>query len=63
MVRKMIGTFKKKTIAKTNQKQFRIEKVIDKSDDKLYVNGKDMIINLTVGLIKEMLYNNESMFS
>ena len=63
MVRKMIGTFKKKKIAKTNQKQFKIEKVIDKSDDKLYVNGKDMIINLTVGLIKEMLYNNESMFS
>ena len=62
MVRKMIGTFKKKD-CKNKSKKFRIEKVIDKSDDKLYVNGKDMIINLTVGLIKEMLYNNESMFS
>ena len=36
----MIGTFYKKEPQKTNQEEFRIEKVIKKKDDKLYVKWK-----------------------
>ena len=32
--------FKKKLIAKTNQKEFRIEKIIQRKGDKLYVKWK-----------------------
>ena len=34
------GTFKKKELQKTNQKKFRIEKVIKRKGDKLYVKWK-----------------------
>ena len=34
---KIIGTFYEKEIQKTNQKEFRIEKVLKKKGDKLYV--------------------------
>ena len=37
---KIVGTFYEKRIAKTNQKEFRIEKVIKKIGDKLYVKWK-----------------------
>ena len=33
----IIGTFYEKELQKTNQQEFRIEKVIKKKDDKLYV--------------------------
>ena len=35
--------FEKKTIAKTNQKEFRIEKIIQRKGDKLYVKWKERI--------------------
>ena len=43
----IIGTFYENKLQKTNQKEFRIEKVIKKKDDKLYVkwNGYDNSIN------------------
>ena len=50
-------------IIKTNQKELRIEKVIKKKGNELYSNGKVMIILLIVGLIKLMLYKNESILS
>ena len=34
---KIVGTFYEKELQKTNQKEFRIEKVIRKKGDKLYV--------------------------
>ena len=37
----IIGTFYKNEFQKTNQKEFRIEKVIKRKGDKLYVNWKD----------------------
>ena len=46
----VVGTFHKSELKKTNQLQFRIEKVIKRKCDKL--NGKDTIIRLIVGLIK-----------
>ena len=36
----IIGTFYEKELQKTNQKEFRIEKVIKRKDDKLYVKWK-----------------------
>ena len=36
----IIGTFYEKELQKTNQKEFRIEKVLQKKGDKLYVKWK-----------------------
>ena len=36
-VKKIVGTCYEKIIAKKNQKEFRVEKVIKKNDHKLYV--------------------------
>ena len=35
------GSIYKKELQKTNQKEFRIEKILKKKDDKLYVKWKD----------------------
>ena len=48
----MVGTFYEKELQKTNQQEFRIEKVIKRKGDKLYLNGKVMIVHLIAGLIK-----------
>ena len=59
----------KKNCKKTNQEEFRMEKVITKKKTSYMSNGKDMIICLIVGLIKRMLlneillYKNELAFS
>ena len=60
---KVIGTFYEKELQKTNQKEFRIEKILKRKGDKLYVKWKGMIILLIVGLIKKTLFKNESIFS
>ena len=52
----IVGTFYVKELQKTNQKEFRVKKVIKKKGDKLYVkwiNGKAAIVPLTVGLIRK----------
>ena len=36
----IVGTFYKKELQKTNQKEFRVEKVIKTKSDKLYVKWK-----------------------
>ena len=36
----MVGTFYEKELQKTNQQEFRIEKVIKRKGDKLYVKWK-----------------------
>ena len=50
----IIGTFFEKELQKTNQEEFRIEKGDRRKGDKLYVNGKVMMIHLIVGLIKQV---------
>ena len=50
----IIGTFYEKLLQKTNQKEFRIEKVIKRKGDKVMSNGKVMIIHLIFGLIKKI---------
>ena len=54
MVKELLEVFMKKT----NQKEFRIEKVIREKVINYMSNGKDMIIVLMVGLIKKTLYKN-----
>ena len=52
----IIGTFYEKELQKTNQQEFRIEKVIKKKVDKVinYMsNGKIVIVHLIAGLIKK----------
>ena len=46
----------------TNQEEFGIEKIIKRKGDKLYVNGKAMIIQLITGLIKKILYKISQYF-
>ena len=36
----IVGTFYKKELQKTNQKEFRVEKLIKRKSDKLYVKWK-----------------------
>ena len=49
----IMGTFYEKELQKTNQEEFRIEKVIKRKVIKCMLNGKDMIICLIVGLKKQ----------
>ena len=44
-------TLYEKELRKTNQKEFRVEKVINRKDDKLYVKWKGYDKLLTVELI------------
>ena len=60
---KVIGTFYEKELQKTNQKEFRIERVLKKKVISCMLNGNCMIILSIVGLIKKTLYKNESIFS
>ena len=41
MVKKLLEHFMKKELQKTNQQEFRIEKLIKRKGDKLYVKWKD----------------------
>ena len=50
----IIGTFYEKELQKTNQKEFRTEKVIKTNEDNLYVNGKVIKPYLIVGLIEKI---------
>ena len=51
----IIGTLYEKELQKTNQQEFRIEKVIKKKKDDNYMSyGKVMIVHLIVALIKKI---------
>ena len=49
----IIGTFYEKEFQKTNQQEFRIEKVIKKKETSYMSNGKGMTVHLIAGLIKK----------
>ena len=46
----IVATFYDKELQKTNQKEFKVEKVIKRN---YMLNGKATVILLTVGLIKQ----------
>ena len=67
IVKKLLDHFMKKNY-KTNQKEFRIEKVIRKNGDKLYVKWKGYDNSFNSWIDKKrcsviLLYKNESIFS
>ena len=47
------GTFYEKELQKSNQKEFRIEKVTKKKETNYMLNGTNMIIHLVAGFIKK----------
>ena len=57
-----IGTFYEKELLGTNQQECRIERVIKKKVDKLYVKWKVIIIHLIVGSIKKTSYKTSKYF-
>ena len=54
----IIGTFYEKVLQETNQKKFRMEKVLKKKDDKLYVKwkGYDNSFNSSIDK-KDLVYS------
>ena len=58
----MVKRLLEKELQKTNQKEFRTEKVIKRKVINCMSNGKGMTIYLIAGLIKKTLYNNELIF-
>ena len=57
------GSFYEKELQKTSQEKFRIEKHLEEKVINCMSNGKDMIIDLIVGLIKNSLYKNKPVLS
>ena len=55
------GSFYEKELQKTSQKEFRIEKVLKRKGDKLYVKWKGY--NNSVGLMKKISFKNETILS
>ena len=51
--KEIVRTGYKKNCKNTNQKEFRVEKVIKWKGINIKLNGKALIILLTVGLIKK----------
>ena len=49
----IVGTFYEKELRKTNQKEFRVKKIIREKGINYMFNGKATIISLIVVLIKE----------
>ena len=61
--KEIIGTFYVKELLKTNQEEFRIEEVIKKKGNKLYVKWKGYDNSFNSWIDKKMLYKNESTHS
>ena len=55
--------FDEKEFQKTNQKEFRIEKVIKRKGNKLYVKCKSYDNSIHSWIIKKTLFKNESILS
>ena len=53
------GSFYEKELQSTNQQKYRIEKIIKRRGNKLYVKWKGYNDSLIVGLIKKISYKNE----
>ena len=53
----ILGTFYEKELQKTNQKEFRIEKLIEKKGDKLYVKWKGYESSFNSWIDKNYLIN------
>ena len=63
MVKKLVEVFYEKEIQKTNQKEFRIEKVLKRKGGKLYVKWKGYHNHFNSWIDKKTLYKTESIIS
>ena len=61
-VEKIVGTFYENELQTTNQKEFRIEKVIRKKVINYMLNGKVTVIRLIAGSIKKIYYKWAKIF-
>ena len=61
--KQIIGTFYEKELPKTNQEEYRIEKVIKKNGNKLYVKWKGYDHSFNSWIDKKSFSMNESVFS
>ena len=59
----IIGTFYENELQKTDQKEFKIEKVLKKKGDKLYVKCKGYDNSFNSWIDKKDIVKNESIFS
>ena len=59
---KIVGTFYKKELQKTSQKEFRVEKVIKRKDDKLYVKWKGFYSSFNSWIDKEDIIKMREFF-
>ena len=59
----VIGTFYGKELQKTNEEEFKTEKIIKKKGDKLYVKGKGYDNSFNSWIDKKDIVSNESIFS
>ena len=55
----IIGSFYEKELQRTNQKEFRIEKILKRKDDKLYVKWKGYDNSFNSWINKKISYKNE----
>ena len=53
--KEIVGTFYEKKLQKTNQKEFRVEKVIKRKGDKLYVKWKGYDNSLNSWIAKKYI--------
>ena len=63
MVKKLLGVFMKKNCSRLIKKNLEYKRYLKEKEINCTSNGKDMIIVLIVGLIKNTLYKNESILS
>ena len=59
----IIGSFYEKELQKASQKEFRIEKVLKRKGDKLYVKCKWYDNRFNSSIDKKISYKNESILS
>ena len=62
--KEIVGTFNKKELQNTNQKEFRVEKVIKRKGDKLYVKwkGYDNLFNSWIDKDIELIFSRTKIF-
>ena len=63
MVKKLLEVFMKKNCKKLVKKNLKYKKYLKEKLINCMSNGKDMVVVLIVGLIKKVLYKNESILS
>ena len=60
--KEIVGSFYEKELQKTNQEEFRADKVINRKGAKLHVKWSGYYSSLTVGLMRKILYKWVNIF-